>query len=119
MDLHLKSASDKFVASDVLCVVSTDEDFQLAIARLFSVRHRVEFCDDWKAALDFAQENETTIVIIDASLWKWSVIATRIAARSLPADHRVSIIRIYPYQLEQESIDSYLWDRVNSIALRR
>ncbi|MCX6143921.1 MAG: hypothetical protein NTZ35_11945 [Ignavibacteriales bacterium] len=116
---QLSSASDKFVESDVLCVVSPDEDFQLAIARLLSDHHRVELCDDLREALDVALENETTIVIIDASLWKWGAVNTRIAARSLPADHRVSIIRIYPYQLEQESIESFLCDRVNSIFLRR
>lgn len=116
--MHLNSASDRSVESDVLCVVSRDEDFQLAIARLFSVNHRVELCDDWRGALEVALRNEDTIVVMDASLWRWGMVDTRIAARSLPVDHRVSVIRVYPYQLEQESIEAYLCDRVKSISLR-
>lgn len=116
--MHLNSPSDRSVESDVLCVVSRDEDFQLAIARLFSSNHRVQLCDDWRGALEVAQENEDTIVVIDASLWRWGIVSTRIATRSLPVEHRVSVIRVYPYQLEQESIESCLCERVKSISLR-
>jgi len=114
----LNSTSDRSVDSVVLCVVSDDEDFQLSIARLFSVNHRVRLCDDWHGALEVAQQCEDTIVVIDAGLWRWGIVNTRIAARSLPVEHRVSVIRVYPYQLEHESIESCLCDRVKSISLR-
>jgi hypothetical protein len=101
-----------------LCVVSPSEDFRLTIALLFWKKYEISLCEDWESLLTVADNYGNTIAIVDTTLCT-SIPQIVRASRSLAFTRsRVHILRIYPYQLEDEKIEDWLILRVDWITSR-